>query len=153
MLRDPHWGFVYWKFSKNDQFNLKTKKQNLMLRVFQFEDYKEFNPNTLSDNLDYFDIEISLADTKWYINLPCTGCSYAVQILSLSGLEKTVLASSNTITSPKINFNLEFKENIDEMIVATGLYIPTVEEKIVNRTSHRILTDDELSFQNKESFK
>lgn len=149
LLRDPHWGFAYWKFSKSDFFLIKTKKLPLLLRVFQFDECREWNPGMLTEKNAYFDIEISHADSKWYINLPCSGYNYAIQLMALEGETKRVLASGNTIYNPKVVISKEIRPNIDETIIQSGLY-DSFEANESAPSNSRILSDEEMVFKAEE---
>lgn len=150
LLRDPQWGFVYWKYSKSDQYTLKTEQHELILRIFQYEEGKEFAPEVLRDHSDFFDIAIVVSDLKWYINLPDSGYNYSVQLIVINNKVEKVLATSNEIFSPRIRVSEEvFRENIDNVIISSALYDLTFNGKEM-QSSHRILSEQEATFNTKE---
>lgn len=148
MLRDPHWGFAYWFFCKKDQKDLDLGNVALFLRVYKV---KEGEVRRIKDRNhlepDYFDISIEKSDTKWYINLPDTGYCYYVELLSQQGETVTLLAKSNMITSPALQFNMKFQNNVDDMLISSGIYesilSPGQDPSDEGDTMHRILSQQE----------
>lgn len=159
MLRDPHWGFAYWSFCKNDLEAIDTGAFSLFLRVYKV---KEGEARKLKDrnhlDPDYFDISIERTDTKWYINLPDTGYCYYVELFSQEGENFTLLAKSNMITSPALHFNMRFQNNVDDMLISSGIYeailSPGLGSGDEGGSIHRILSEQEQFFADQDhSFK
>lgn len=151
MLRDPHWGFAYWSMSKKDISIIKENGSALYLRVYQAEDG---GVRTIDHNgdfeLDFFDLSITLNDSRWYVNLPDSGVSYIVELISeLNGSEK-ILCKSNMVFSPSLTFDERMRDNIDDMIISSGLYESFSRENNFYKNSHRIMSIEDSKYITQE---
>lgn len=151
MLRDPRWGFAYWAFSRGDQHSLNKEGKELLLRVYQNHE-GAFSQLEQSDDSDpgYFDIPVSLNDSKWYINLPESGKSYFVELLAVKEGSEETLCRSNEIKSPRLYFDESFRNSIDDMVISSGLYDMIQHPEESHRNSHRILSAEESRFISQE---
>lgn len=151
MLRDPRWAFAYWDYSKTHKHRLLRQKGDLVLRVYQT---KEGGCSVINgdgtEQLDYFDIPVSLEDRKWYINLPDPGTSYIVELLNFKNEIKETLCRSNKVQSPSLFFDESFRNNIDDMIISSGLYDIALNPGGSSDSGHRILSTNESNFISQE---
>lgn len=93
--RDPSWIYAYWDISeqKRAPFTEEESTAGLFLRVTELEPQKEHKK-------DFFDINITLDDWKWYINIPQPGSTYRVDLCLHKGDKIKPLARSNEVRMP-----------------------------------------------------
>lgn len=91
MMRDPSWVFAYWEIEKKvyEKFYVKGHSR-LMLRVLEM-DSNEFDSEGI---IDFFDIPISLKDSRRYINLPNEDACYCAEIIIADEEGEKILARS-----------------------------------------------------------
>jgi len=93
--RDPSWIYAYWDIADQRRSSLGEDGNavGLFLRVVEMG-------STGDGRRSYFDIQVTLDDWKWYINIPRPGHSYRVD-LCLRAIDKIkVLARSNEVRMP-----------------------------------------------------
>jgi len=104
MSRDPWWIHVYWEITKEKldlvRQNLGNKIDNsrCILRVY---DVTSINFNGRNAN-SFFDIDITLGASNWYINVSRSDRFYCIDIgiLTAEG-EFIMLARSNVVSTPR----------------------------------------------------
>ncbi len=71
ILRNPAWAFVYWDISEEalKKISESTRFKNIVLRISYFENEEDVAP------VEYYDLQITLADREQYILLE-TGKKY-----------------------------------------------------------------------------
>ncbi len=116
LQRDPQWAYAYWSLSTASQLMVfgedGQQPSTLFLRVQQ---------SNLSDGtVKTFDIEVSVSDHQWNINLPDTGCSYLVDLCwrDKKGNEMSLAQSKSIETYPAY-----WQEHLDDLIEDRDLYL------------------------------
>lgn len=125
IIRDPLWAFAYWDLKSDDIDALKDDSgfENLFLRVFEIDEQE-----TYCEIIDSFDIPIKFSDDKWYINLPRSGRSYFIAVMTKVNRKERELCRSNTIYSPKKTLmDVTVREKIydaldNTMLILSGIY-------------------------------
>jgi uncharacterized protein len=125
IIRDPLWAFAYWDLKTDDINALKDDSgfEKLYLRVFEIDEQE-----TYCEIIDSFDIPIKFSDNKWYINLPRSGRSYFIAVMSKVNRKERELCRSNTICSPKKTLmDAAVREKIydsldNTMLILSGIY-------------------------------
>jgi len=93
--RDPSWIYAYWDISerKRDVLLEGNDSSRLCLRVIELHSLGEHKK-------DFFDINVTLDDWKWYINIPQPGANYRVDLCLCEVDRMKVLARSNEVRMP-----------------------------------------------------
>lgn len=93
--RDPSWIYAYWDISEQKRAFLKENEDSagLFLSVVEKDLQNERKK-------EFFNIDITLDDWKWYINIPQSGLTYRVDLCVRSGGKAKVLARSNEVRMP-----------------------------------------------------
>lgn len=94
--RDPEWAFVFWDIKNDDLDSLcrGNEPAGLILRV-------GMNPGADGICQDSFDVNVSLDDDHWYLQLPEADGEYRVELYSRCKPRPRLLARSNAIKTPK----------------------------------------------------
>ncbi|HOI23393.1 MAG: DUF4912 domain-containing protein [Spirochaetia bacterium] len=93
--RDPSWIYAYWDIADQRRTSLGEEEgsSGLFLRVVEMG-------STGEGRKSYFDIQVTLEDWKWYINIPRPGHSYRVDLCFRTVNKIRVLARSNEVRMP-----------------------------------------------------
>ena len=93
--RDPSWIYAYWDIADQRRTKLGEEENSLglFLRVVEMG-------STGEGRRSYFDIQVTLEDWKWYINIPRPGHSYRVDLCFRTLDKIRVLARSNEVRMP-----------------------------------------------------
>lgn len=93
--RDPSWIYAYWDIADQRRANLGEEESasGLFLRVVE-------KGSSGDGRRSYFDIQVTLDDWKWYINIPRPGRSYRVDLCFRAMDKIKVLARSNEVRMP-----------------------------------------------------
>lgn len=124
LLRDPLWVYVYWDINRTQLDALKEEPffEGLFLRVYEFSG----DTPERSNIYNFFDIPIEEADSSWYINLNRTGNDYFVDLRCNVMHKERLMASSNSVHSPRGYFARNQKEFYDDpntmMLMLSGLW-------------------------------
>jgi hypothetical protein len=93
--RDPSWIYAYWDIADQRRTKLGEEENSLglFLRVVEMG-------STGEGRRSYFDIQVTLEDWKWYINIPRPGHAYRVDLCFRTLDKIRVLARSNEVRMP-----------------------------------------------------
>lgn len=132
LLRDPLWAFAYWEVK--DCESAKFKNSNIYIRVHKVIPGE--------NNIDFFDIPVTLNDKSWYINLPESNSEYYAEIITTVFGKEEVLTRSNIIKSPKTDLeNMEESSRLEDqnVLLLSGLYEVSSSSSI-SRIPQRIIS-------------
>lgn len=95
-VRDPHWAWVYWEFSAQEQ-----KKLREGLGAFEYA-HTEMLLRVFNESMNYmFEVPLPENCDNWYLSLNDSNCDYFVQLCAHApSLGTMVLATSKTIHTP-----------------------------------------------------
>ncbi len=95
-IRDPHWAWCYWEFSKVERKMLEER-----LGAFEYA-HTEMVLRILNDTMGYFfDIKLTDDADNWYVCLNDANCDYrAVLCVSIPSEGIKALATSGTVHTP-----------------------------------------------------
>ncbi len=119
VLRDPEWAFIVWQFYRRDQKIVDDEKNELLLRVHINSVNDEFN---VEGDDDFFDVELDKSDNSRYVNLPVQDRIYSMEILVRHNQNERVLLRSNSVYSRNVIFNEKSRNDLDMLMIETGLY-------------------------------
>jgi hypothetical protein len=117
-----------------------SRFEKLLLRVFEMDHHGE-----TWNIIDSFDIPIKFTDNSWYINLPRSGRSYSIVLISRVNHEERELCRSNSIHSPdKTMMSIASREKIygsvdETMLILSGIYDYLEISSLRENIPHRII--------------
>ena len=125
ILKDFNWAYVFWSLSPQQLSELEESGSYLILR----------NTRLSSDDskVAEYDIDISLSDSSWTVELPYTGFKYKVSLVSVVGGKETVICTSTCLETSESWFSnhpeeLEkdsaFRSVFSSLIMKDGTVIP-----------------------------
>ena len=125
ILKDFNWAYVFWSLSSQQLSELEESGAYLILR------------NTRLDADDQkvaeYDIDVSLTDTSWTVELPYLGFKYRVSLVAVSEGNESVICSSTSLETTESWFSshpeeLEkdpvFRSVFSSLIMKDGTVIP-----------------------------
>lgn len=86
ILKDSDWAYVFWSLSPQQVAELEESGASLILRNTRLS--QEGEP------VAEYDIDVTLEDTSWTVELPYHGFRYRVSLVSVSGESETVICTS-----------------------------------------------------------
>ena len=92
--RDPHWLYVSWDFTKEQQnkFNAQSREGHLVIRIFKADDSNPVVP----------EVAVHPESKNWFVHVPFAETAYRAEIghYESTGRWKSVATSQNTFTPP-----------------------------------------------------
>jgi uncharacterized protein len=92
--RDPHWLYVSWDFTKEQQtgFNAQSREGHLVIRIFKADDSQPVVP----------EVAVHPESKNWFVHVPFAETAYRAEIglNEANGNWKSVAISQNTFTPP-----------------------------------------------------
>jgi len=147
MLRDPSWAFLYWDLEEKKRMDIEKRPgvEGLFLRIYEMDGAVKSE----SGIMDFFDLPVTLDDSRRYINLPEQDTCYMAELRirigesDLQVLQSNIIETSREFIMP--SRDNEF-ENTDLLIKLSGFStdvgtFPGSEGRGI--ISHRILPDSE----------
>lgn len=147
MLRDPSWAFLYWDLEEKKRSDIENRPgvQGLFLRIYEMDGPVKSE----SGIMDFFDLPVTLEDSRRYINLPEQDTYYMAELRiqvgesDLQVLQSNIIETSREFIMP--SRDNEF-DNTDLLIKLSGFstdvgIFPGSEGRGI--ISHRIFPDSE----------
>ena len=96
IVKDSGWAFVFWDISDDDfnKFGLGEQLNWLALHVQKVD-------LATKKVLSSFDVNVSLSDNSWYINLPDPDSDYRVQLVAVSDAGRVEICHSSIVHTPR----------------------------------------------------
>jgi len=121
MLRDPSWAFLYWDLSEQKRKDIQNRAgvKGLFLRIYEMDG----SVKSESGVMDFFDIPVTLDDSRRYINLPERDTCYMAELRisigenDLQVLQSNIIETSREFIMPSRNNDFE---NTDLLIQLSG---------------------------------
>ena len=92
--RDPHWLYVSWDFTKEQQtkFNAQSREGHLVIRIFKADDSNPVVP----------EVAVHPESKNWFVHVPFAETAYRAEIghYESTGRWKSIATSQNTFTPP-----------------------------------------------------
>ncbi len=93
VMKDLNWAYVFWSLSAQQLAEFEDGNAQLVIRNLRLNDKGE--------EVASYDIEVSLDDDSWTIELPHAGYSYQVCLIMVRGEEEKVLCRSTTLSTTR----------------------------------------------------
>ena len=91
IMKDFNWAYVFWSLSAQQLKELEDSGCNLILRNTRLNDEGEEEA--------VYDIDVSLNDNSWTVELPYVGYTYMVSLVASCGEKETVICRSTSLTT------------------------------------------------------
>ncbi len=96
LVRDPHWGFVYWEITENLSRQFGLDGADRYLRIYDISDSD--NPENAGS---YFDVKLTMSADNWYIKFPQSNRSYIVDYGIFRDGKFVTVMRSNKVYAPR----------------------------------------------------
>ena len=93
IMKDYNWAYVFWSISSQQMKDLEDSGCSLILRNTRL------NPD--GDEEAVYDIDVSLEDNSWTVELPYVGCTYRVSLVGVCKGKESVICQSTDLTTEK----------------------------------------------------
>lgn len=93
VMKDMNWAYVFWSLSAQQLAEFEDGQAKLILRNIRMDENAE--------EVASYDIEVSVEDDNWTIELPHSGFNYQVCLIMKAGEEEKILCRSTTLTTTK----------------------------------------------------
>lgn len=93
VLKDMNWAYVFWSISEQQLAEIEELGATLVLRTIR-------TPKNGGEQSSY-DIDVSLTDRDWTLELPFFGYAYQTFLIRIHGNEETPLCKSNIVKTNK----------------------------------------------------
>ncbi len=107
VLKDFNWAYVFWSISTQQLSELEESSSSLILRTRR-SDCKG------SEDAVY-DIDISLSDNNWTVELPLLGCTYYVSLVSRNAEGESIICESAAVATTRSYFSTHLEELRDDV--------------------------------------
>ncbi len=91
IMKDFNWAYVFWSISAQQMKEIEESGCTLMLR--------NTRSNAEGDEVAVYDIDVSLSDNSWTVELPYVGYTYTVSLVSCCDGKETVICQSTSLTT------------------------------------------------------
>ena len=91
IMKDFNWAYVFWSLSAQQLKELEDSGCSLILRNTRLNDEGEEEA--------VYDIDVSLNDNSWTVELPYVGYTYMVSLVASCGEKETVICQSTSLTT------------------------------------------------------
>lgn len=107
IMKDFNWAYVFWSISAQQMKELEESGCNLILR--------NTRSNAEGDEVAVYDIDVSLSDNSWTVELPHVGYTYTVSLVSCCDGKETVICQSTSLTTTSSWLAEHFEELGDDI--------------------------------------
>ena len=125
ILKDFNWAYVFWSLSPQQFSELEESGASLILR----------NTRLSADDrkVAEYDIDVSLSDTSWTVELPYPGFKYKVSLVSVVDEKESVICTSTCLETTQSWFSTHpeelekdsvFRAVFSSLIMMDGTVIP-----------------------------
>ena len=113
IMKDLNWAYVFWSLSAQQLKELEDSGCNLILRNTRLNDEGKEEA--------VYDIDVSLYDNSWTVELPYVGYTYRVSLVATCGDKETVICQSTSLTTTSSWFSKHAEELGDDITFRTIL--------------------------------
>lgn len=113
IMKDFNWAYVFWSLSAQQLKELEDSGCNLILRNTRLNDEGEEEA--------VYDIDVSLNDNSWTVELPYVGYTYMVSLVASCGEKETVICQSTSLTTTSSWLSKHAEELGDDITFRTIL--------------------------------
>ena len=113
IMKDFNWAYVFWSLSAQQLKELEDSGCSLILRNTRLNDEGEEEA--------VYDIDVSLNDNSWTVELPYVGYTYMVSLVASCGEKETVICQSTSLTTTSSWLSKHAEELGDEITFRTIL--------------------------------
>ena len=113
IMKDFNWAYVFWSLSAQQLKELEDSGCNLILRNTRLNDEGEEEA--------VYDIDVSLSDNSWTVELPYVGYTYMVSLVASCGEKETVICQSTSLTTTSSWLSKHAEELGDDITFRTIL--------------------------------
>ena len=93
IMKDFNWAYVFWSLSSQQLAELEEGGCNLILRNTRL--------NEAGGEEAVYDIDVSLSDNSWTVELPYVGYTYMVSLVCVCKGKETVICQSTSLKTEK----------------------------------------------------
>lgn len=111
ILKDSDWAYVFWSLSPQQVAELGESGASLILRNTRL--------SLEGEPVAEYDIDVTLEDTSWTVELPYHGFKYRVSLVSATGEGETVICTSQELETSESWFCQHPEELEDEKTFRT----------------------------------
>ena len=111
IMKDFNWAYVFWSISSQQMKELEDGGCGLVLRNTRLSEAGE--------EVAVYDIDVSLTDTSWTVELPYVGYTYKVSLVSVCKGKETVICQSTSLTTEKSWLTSHPEELADDVTFRT----------------------------------
>jgi len=113
IMKDFNWAYVFWSLSAQQLKELEDSGCSLILRNTRLNDEGEEEA--------VYDIDVSLSDNSWTVELPYVGYTYMVSLVASCGEKETVICQSTSLTTTSSWLSKHSEELGDDITFRTIL--------------------------------
>ena len=113
IMKDFNWAYVFWSLSAQQLKELEDSGCSLILRNTRLNDEGEEEA--------VYDIDVSLNDNSWTVELPYVGYTYMVSLVASCGEKETVICQSTSLTTTSSWLSKHAEELSDDITFRTIL--------------------------------
>jgi len=113
IMKDFNWAYVFWSLSAQQLKELEDSGCSLILRNTRLNDEGEEEA--------VYDIDVSLSDNSWTVELPYVGYTYMVSLVASCGEKETVICQSTSLTTTSSWLSKHAEELGDDITFRTIL--------------------------------
>lgn len=113
IMKDFNWAYVFWSLSAQQLKELEDSGCSLILRNTRLNDEGEEEA--------VYDIDVSLKDNSWTVELPYVGYTYMVSLVASCGEKETVICQSTSLTTTSSWLSKHAEELGDDITFRTIL--------------------------------
>lgn len=113
IMKDFNWAYVFWSLSAQQLKELEDSGCSLILRNTRLNDEGEEEA--------VYDIDVSLNDNSWTVELPYVGYTYMVSLVASCGEKETVICQSTSLTTTSSWLSKHAEELGDDITFRTIL--------------------------------
>lgn len=111
ILKDSDWAYVFWSLSPQQISELEESGASLILRNTRL--------SAEGEPVAEYDIDVTLEDASWTVELPYHGFGYRVSLVAVSGDSETVICTSEKLVTSEGWFRAHPEELEDEKTFRT----------------------------------
>lgn len=108
IMKDFNWAYVFWSLSALQAQEIESRGENLILRNHRI--------NASGEERAVYDIDVSVDDNDWNVELPYPGYTYRVSLVAAGNGGERVVCESSDIVTTKSWFSQHPEEMNDDAV-------------------------------------
>ncbi len=107
VMKDFNWAYVFWSISTQQLSELEETSSSLILRTRRLD--------SKGAEEAVYDIDVSLSDNNWTVELPYLGYTYIVSLVSRNAEGEGIICESSPLTTTESYFSTHLEELRDDV--------------------------------------